>query len=36
MEVSKPIYAALALLGDHILKSYYLLMDQDTQYSTLL
>ena len=37
MEVLKPIYAALALLGVHILKPYqYLLMDQNTKYFTLL
>ena len=37
MEVLKPIYAAPALLGVHILKPYhYLLMDQNTKYSTLL
>ena len=37
MEVLKPIYAVLALLGVHILKPYhYLLMDQTTKYSTLL
>ena len=34
--VLKPIYAALALLSVHIFKSYYLLMNQDTHYSTLL
>ena len=37
MEVLKPIYAAIALLGIHILKPYYfLLMDPHTNYSTLL
>ena len=37
MEVLKPIYAAIALLGTHILKPYHhLLMKPDTNYSTLL
>ena len=37
MEILKPIYASLALLGIHILKPYhYLLMDPDTNYSTLI
>ena len=37
VEVLKPIYAAIAHLGIHIWKPYYfLLMDPDTNYSTLL
>ena len=37
MEVLKPIYAAIALLGIHILKPYHsLLMNPETNYSTLL
>ena len=35
MEILKPTYVAIALLGIHILKPYqFLLMDSDTSYST--
>lgn len=37
MEVLKPIYAAISLVGIHILKPFHqLIMDKDTTYSTLL
>ena len=37
MEVLKPIYTAIAIVGIHILKPYHLLLlDKETKYSTLL
>ena len=37
MEVLKPIYAAITIVGIHVLKPYHLLLlDKETKYSTLL